>query len=321
MIEVMSDTPLASVQDLGRFGHLGQGVGTAGAMDALALSAGNLMLGNEAGAAAIEVQVFPFSLRFSCAATFALTGADAFATLDGQPLLPWWVARAEAGQVLTFNLPRHGVRAYLCLAGGVPVPEVLGSRSTQLRGAFGGFEGRQLCQGDRLPLAAACDRGPGGFGIVAPSQRLPLACDGLPAVRVIPAAEYAAFEEASQQVLWQQPWKITPQSNRYGYRLAGTGLVPRRPLEMQSHGIVPGVIQVPHGGQPIIQLRDAQPMGGYPKIGAVIEADLWRLSHIPLGGSLRFIQADYPQGLAALDEQQAWLASVRDSAQRLAAVA
>lgn len=321
MIEILCDTPLASVQDLGRRGYLGQGVGTAGAMDHLALSAGNLMLGNAAGEAAVEIQMFPFSVRFTCATTFAVTGADAFAELDGQPLPPWWCTRAAAGQVLAFSAPRHGVRSYLCVAGGIQVPLVLGSRSTQLRGAFGGLEGRQLRQGDQLPLSTACDRGPGGFGIAPPPHGLPLALDGTPAVRVIPAAEYPLFTSAAHAALWQQPWKITPQSNRYGYRLAGTALLPIRPLEMQSHGIVPGVIQVPHGGQPIIQLRDAQPMGGYPKIGAVIEADLWRLSHIALGATLRFIEVDYPQGLQALDEQQQLLASVQRSTAHLHAAA
>lgn len=321
MIEIICDTPLASIQDLGRIGYLGQGVGTAGAMDNLALRSGNLMLGNAPGEAALEIQVFPYLVRFERAATFAVTGADAFVELDGQPLPPWWCHRAEAGQTLTFNRPRHGVRSYLCVAGGIQVAPVLGSRSTQLRGAFGGHEGRQLRQGDRLPLAEDCDRGAGGFGITPPMARLPLEQDGLPAVRVIVAAEYPLFDEASQDTLWQGPWKITPQSNRYGYRLAGTALKPRRTLEMQSHGIVPGVIQVPHGGQPIIQLRDAQPMGGYPKIGAVIEADLWRLSHIPLGGALRFIEVDYHQGLQALDQQHDLLDDLQRAIRSLRAAA
>ncbi|HEY0208861.1 biotin-dependent carboxyltransferase family protein [Acerihabitans sp.] len=312
MIEILSDSRLASVQDLGRFGHLRHGVGMSGAMDIPALSAGNLMLGNDPGAAGIEIPLFPLRLCFHRPCTFALTGADTDATLDDAPLLPWWTARAAAGQTLTLKRPLCGVRAYLTVAGGIRVADVLGSRSTQLRGGFGGMAGRMLQKGDLLPLADNADAGPGGFGILSPLSCLPLTREGDPAVRVIPAAEYPLFRQICRDAFWAEPWKITSQSNRYGYRLEGTPLLPEQPLEMRSHGIVPGVIQVPHGGQPIIQMRDAQPMGGYPKFGAVIEADIWRLGQIPIGKRVRFIEADYEQGVAALDELDGYLTRVRD---------
>ncbi len=312
MIELLSDSRLASVQDLGRFGHLHHGVGMSGAMDKPALSVGNLMLGNDPGAAGIEFPLFPVRLRFHQPCTFAITGADTDATLDDAPLLPWWTARAAAGQTLTLKRPLNGVRAYLTVAGGIGVGEVLGSRSTQLRGGFGGMEGRMLQQGDRLPLADDADAGPGGFGIQSPLSGMPLTRGADPAVRVIPAAEYPLFRRACREAFWRESWKITSQSNRYGYRLEGTPMLPDEPLEMRSHGIVPGVIQVPHGGQPIIQMRDAQPMGGYPKFGAVIEADIWRLGQIPIGQRVRFIEVDYAQGVAALDELDCYLTRVRE---------
>ncbi|KGT92875.1 allophanate hydrolase [Erwinia typographi] len=312
MIEIISETRLSSVQDLGRYGQLHQGVGMSGVMDKPALSIGNMMVGNDPNAAGIEIPFFPFTIRFHQTCTFAVTGADTQASLEQKPLLPWWTARALAGQTLTLRRPRSGVRAYLTVAGGIQVDKVLGSRSTQLRGAFGGMEGRMLQRGDRLPLHQDTDRGAGDFGIVPPDEILPLLKDNQPAVRVIPAAEYPLFPPACRQALWQEPWKITSQSNRYGFRLEGTPLLPEKPLEMRSHGIVPGVIQVPHGGQPIIQMRDAQPMGGYPKIGAVIEADIWRLSQIPIGKSVRFIETNYEQGLAALEAVQGYLKQVRE---------
>lgn len=317
MIEVLSSAALASVQDLGRTGSLRWGVGTAGAMDDLALAAGNLLLGNAPGAAAIEIPVFPFEVRFTADGVFALTGADCAARLDGAALLPWWAHRARAGQVLTLGVPQGGARrasrAMLCVAGGIDVPLALGSRSTQLRGAFGGHEGRALRRGDVL-RAGATDGDPAtaphGFGLVPPALALPLPVDGLAAVRVLPGAEYAAFEEASREAFWRTPWKITAQSDRYGYRLDGEALRPIAPMELRSHGIVPGVIQVPHGGQPIVQMRDAQPSGGYPKFGTVIEADLWRLGQAPIGSRVRFVEVDWAQALAALDEKATWLDSV-----------
>ena len=315
MIEVLSSAALATVQDLGRNGSLRWGVGTAGAMDNLALAAGNLLLGNDANAAAVEVPVFPFKLRFDADCAFALTGADCAARLDEAPLLPWWVHQARAGQTLTLGLPQGGLhrgsRAMLCLAGGVDVPEVLGSRSTQLRGAFGGHEGRALRRGDVLRAVGEGQSCQTGFGLVPPALSLPLQVDGRLAVRVLPAAEYLGFEEASRAAFWAGEWKITAQSDRYGYRLDGEALRPIAPMEMRSHGIVPGVIQVPHSGQPIIQMRDAQPSGGYPKFGTVIEADLWRLGQAPIGSRIRFIECTWDEAVAAQDEIEAWLDRVR----------
>ena len=316
MIEILSDNALTTVQDLGRFGLLNLGVGTSGAMDPLALAAGNLLLGNEENAAAIEVQVFPFAVRFHTPCCFALTGADCAARLDDRPLLPWWSGEAAAGQVLQLGLPTSGTwrgsRAYLCLAGGVEVPCGLGSRSTQLRGAFGGYEGRALRQGDRLRAGApGAGAGPGGFGVVPPALAMPLLSEGMVAVRVLPAAEYERFTPASHDAFRSAAWKITPQSDRYGYRLAGPRLEPVAPIELRSHGIVPGVIQVPHGGQPIVQMRDAQPSGGYPKIATVIDADLWRLGQAPIGSRIRFVETSWEEALAALDETARWLDKVR----------
>lgn len=316
MIEILSTGALATVQDRGRLGALKWGVGVSGAMDGLALACGNILLGNDENAAGIEIQIFPFKLRFLEPCAFAVTGADCGARLDGHLLPPWWSRHAEVGQVLELGLPRQGhwpaARAYLCLAGGIDVAAVLGSRSTQMRGAFGGLDGRTLRDGDRL------DVGPVGgpshhpdFGLVPPACAMPLTCDGLPAVRVLPAAEYDDYTEASRAAFWGDPWRITPQSNRYGYRLDGTPLVPVKPLELRSHGIVPGVIQVPHGGQPIVQMRDAQPSGGYPKIGTVIDADLWRLGQMPIGSRLRFVEVTWEEAVAALDQNHRWLAEAR----------
>ena len=318
MIEILSASALATVQDLGRPGALSWGVGTSGAMDPLALAAGNILLGNDEGAAAIEVPVFPFQVRFVHDCAFAVTGADVAARLDDTPLLPWWFSQARAGQVLHLGLPQGGAwrgsRAYLCLAGGVDVHRVLGSRSTQLRGAFGGHEGRALRQGDTLRFGQSHDEmRPTDFGLVAPALALPLQAGGLPAVRVLPAAEYALYSQASHAAFWAEPWKITAQSDRYGYRLSGTPLEAVSALEMRSHGIVPGVIQVPPGGQPIVQMRDAQPSGGYPKLGTVIEADLWRLGQAPVGSRVRFIETNWDDAVDALTQTRRWL----DQARRL----
>ncbi|PMS33267.1 biotin-dependent carboxylase-like uncharacterized protein [Trinickia symbiotica] len=324
MIEVLSSSALATVQDHGREGYLRYGVGTAGAMDRLALAVGNLLLGNPDDAAGIEIPMFPFRIRFLDALDFAITGADCAARLGDKPVLPWWTTHARKGDVLTVGVPNNGMRCYLSLAGGVDVPVVLGSRSTQLRGQFGGYEGRQLHKGDVLKAIGCIHRAEpdqavhsAGFGMVPPEHALPAPVStpcaevGDTVVRVLPAAEYDGYQPQSIEAFWREGWKVTTQSDRYGYRLAGPTLEPVRHIEKRSHGIVPGVIQVPHSGQPIIQLRDAQPSGGYPKIGTVIEADLWRLAQARIGTKIRFAQATYQEAVAALDELEHYLTRVR----------
>jgi allophanate hydrolase subunit 2 len=148
----------------------------------------------------------------------------------------------------------------------------------------------------------------------APANAAPSETGGVTALRVLPAAEYSYFDKASRETFWNVNWKITPQSSRAGYRLDGPTLDLAEPIEMRSHGIVPGVIQVPSGGVPIIQLADSQTAGGYPKIGTIIEADLWRLGQAKLGASLRFVETTYLEALEAADSVHAYLDKVRNLA-------
>lgn len=320
MIEIISTAALVTIQDQGRHGALKYGVGKSGAMDIVALATGNLLLGNADDAAGIEIPLFPFRATFTCDTDFVLTGADAAAMLDGRPVLPGFVTHACAGDSLSLRPPKEGVRTYLTVAGGIDVPAVLGSRSTQLRGAFGGFEGRYLQKGDVLPVGKvstdqALDMS--GLGVMPARLALPqakaspAAQAGDTVVRVLPAGEYDGYTEASLIQFWTQGWKVTPQSDRYGYRLDGEALVFQEAIEKRSHGIVPGVIQVPPNGQPIIQLSDAQPSGGYPKVGTVIEADLWRLAQARIGDRIRFVRVDYQEALAALHVRDSYLSNVR----------
>jgi biotin-dependent carboxylase-like uncharacterized protein len=311
LIEILSVTGPASIQDLGRFDQYRFGVGTSGAMDDVALRAGNILLGNDENAAAVEIPMMPFSLRFGRDMAFALTGAGVEAEIAGRAIPPWWRSHAHAGEILTIKAMSHGARSYLAVSGGIDVPVVLGSRSTQFRGEFGGLHGRPLQVGDILPCAASTAV-IGELGIEPADITLarPNAADET-IVRVVVAGEYDAFDAATQAPFWSSSWKITPQSNRYGYRLQGPAVTPRAPVEKRSHGIVPGVIQIPPNGQPIIQMRDAQTSGGYPKIATVIRADLWRVGQARLGSKLRFEQTAYTDALAAEAEMSAYLDRLR----------
>lgn len=320
MIEILSVLGPASVQDLGRLDQYRFGVGTSGAMDDVALRAGNIMLGNDENAAGIEIPMTPFKLRFCRDMAFALTGAEVEAEIGGRAVPPWWRSQARAGDVLSLKAMPRGARCYLTVAGGIDVPVILGSRSTQFRGEFGGLHGRPLQPGDMLPCAAADPRaGIGELGIEPADIALtrPNApADDIP-VRVVIAGEYDGFDSATQELFWRSSWKITPQSNRYGYRLQGPAVKPTSPIEKRSHGIVPGVIQIPPNGQPIIQMRDAQTSGGYPKIATVIRADLWRVGQARLGGRLRFEQTAYPDALAAEADVSTYLDRLRTNVRLL----
>jgi biotin-dependent carboxylase-like uncharacterized protein len=296
MIEVLRAGPLTTVQDLGRQAWRDRGLSLCGALDDVALQAGNLLLGNPADAAALEFTLGAATLHFHADGWIALTGTDADAQLDGRPLRPGWRCAVRAGQQLKLAAPRERMRSYVCVSGGIAVPPVLGSRSTDLKAGFGGLDGRALRDGDRLPLGAPTRLPSRPAGL-----RLP---DWTPTVRVLPGPEYAEFDTASRDALLATGWTVTPASNRMGYRLAGPALRRERGDELPSHGVLPGVVQVPPSGQPIVLLADAQTTGGYPKIAVVIRADLWKLAQLRLGATLRFVPCSPDDAIAALRERQ-----------------
>ena len=309
MIEILTTGAANSVQDLGRFGYLDAGVSRSGAMDAPALELANRMIGNDANAAAIEVAIFPLRLRFDRAALVAVTGADCPVTVNGTVFPAWWAVPVGAGDVLELGLPRSGARAYVAVSGGLKVEPVLGSSSTDLKSGWGGHEGRGLRRGDRLNMhfvPMAVSGMAAGFGLDPVDLGRSLANLGEEApIRVLPAAEHRFFTPDAVKALEASTWLVTEDANRQGYRLSGPTLGLSQKLELHSHGIMPGTLQVPPSGQPIIQLAEANTCGGYPKIAHVIEADLWRLGQAPVGSRLRFAVVSQAEAVAALKDQRA----------------
>ncbi|HEX8233195.1 MAG TPA: biotin-dependent carboxyltransferase family protein [Caulobacteraceae bacterium] len=311
MIEILRSGPLNSVQDLGREGALRWGVGRAGAMDPAALRLGNILVGNAPGEAGVEAAIFPFEIRFGTECAFAVTGAAAAGTLDGAPLPPLWAARARPGQVLSLASPNLGVFAYVTFAGGLDVPPFLGSRSTDLKSGFGGMGGQPLRPGQKLELrdhGAAATVPDAGFGVSASAAPgLRRGGDGASLIRVIAAAEWPDFDGDSATAFTSEPWTVSRRVNRQGYVLSGPTLRLREPRELLSHGIVPGVVQVPPAGQPIVQMAEANTCGGYPKIATVIEADLWRLAQTRSGGLIRFEPVSWDEAVSAERDTEAQL--------------
>jgi 5-oxoprolinase (ATP-hydrolysing) subunit C len=328
MIDVIRAGLQTTVQDLGRQGHRHLGVALGGALDRLALEVGNRLVGNRPDAAGLEVTFGPTVLRFPRATRVAITGTEFGATLDGKPVYSWWSLPVEAGQELTLQAARRGMRGYVSIAGGIDVLPMLGSRSTDLAGHFGGLGGRALRDGDRLPVGVPSPRvefSPQSpeFGVKAPAWcrfvlvheplrrgRHPSGVAWAVPIRVLPGPEYDSFTAEAQQAFWSDEWLVTPNSNRMGYRLAGTELKRTRKLDLLSHAVMPGTIQVPPNGQPIVLMSDAQTTGGYPKIGAVIQADLWKLAQVRLNGAIRFITTTPHEARQALLEERAYLRQI-----------
>ncbi|RUS01659.1 5-oxoprolinase subunit PxpC [Pectobacterium polaris] len=304
MLKVIHAGLHTSVQDGGRVGFRRLGISQSGALDLPALTMANLLVGNAENAAALEVTLGKFTATFTTACWVALTGADCHADLDGKPLWTGWRFAVKPGQTLKMRMPRNGMRSYLALSGGVDVPEVLGSRSTDLKAGFGGFDGRLLMDGDELPLGTPTRELTREVGI----KQLLFGNR----VRALPGPEYQEFSEEMQELFWRTSWQLSPQSNRMGYRLLGAelqraALPGSKPRELPSHGLLPGVVQVPHNGHPIVLLADAQTTGGYPRIATVIEADLFHLAQIRLGEPIHFIHCTQAQAQKAAEEQRRYL--------------
>jgi biotin-dependent carboxylase-like uncharacterized protein len=298
---------LTTVQDLGRVGYQHQGIPVSGALDAVSLTAANLLVGNAPATAALEIAyqgprfvVEAESVRIACAGAAApielLAAAEA-----GRPrrLEMLTSARLERGDQL-----RIGAFAgvlYLAAAGGFDVPAVLGSRSTLVRAGIGGFNGRPVQAGDRLPLCRSQ---------AAEAEEVRLAALDLspPAsFRIILGPQDDYFTPAALRLLTQTCYTVTPASDRMGMRLAGPRLEHSKGYNIVSDGIAPGTVQVPGNGLPIVLLADRQTTGGYPKIATVISADLPALGRLTPGASVRFRLVSIEEAEAARREQAALL--------------
>lgn len=316
MIEVLSNGALNVVQDAGRIGHLELGVSRSGAMDQPALQIANLLVGNDEKAAGLEISIFPFRIKVLQDTWFACTGASTTVTLQQRSYPSWWVAPVRAGEVLTVAPPQAGSRVVLAFRGGIDVAPVLGSRSTDLKSGFGGLEGRGLRKGDCLQRDRAERPAVLRSLGVAPKDRrsfLDELSSDVAKVRVVAAAEYDAFSDEARLAFGSTEYRLTPDCNRQGYRLEGAFLKTTRPLELLSHAVVPGVVQVPPAGQPIVQMAEANTLGGYPKIATVIECDLWRLAQLRPGQRIRFELVSHAAGVAALGDHLAGLERLRQS--------
>jgi antagonist of KipI len=303
---------LSTVQDRGRYGLQHLGVVPCGPMDPVALELANALVGNRDGEAAIEITVLGPEIEFECDALIAICGAQFDATLGGRALPLNRPVFIEKKSKLKTGRALVGSRAYLAVAGGIATAPVLGSRSTYLPARFGGLEGRLLRAGDSLPLIEevcslslqryknlASKKDTAGLRTVgwsAPALTLP---EREPIViHAMEGRHYAHFDAAAQRAFFEATWKVTPDSNRMGFRLAGPVLARAEAFEILSEPACLGTVQVPANGLPIALMADHQTTGGYPKIAEIAAADVPRLAQLAPGGRVQFARCTLEQARA-----------------------
>lgn len=294
-IEVLRPGLLTTLQAGPRHGLAHLGVGSGGAMDRVSLAAANLLLGNAWDAPALECTLLGPRLRFAAPATVLLAGAEAILTLDGQPAPCACPIDIAAGSVLDVGAIRRGCRAVLAMAGGFRAAPVLGSASTDLAGGFGGLAGRALANGDRLETGPP--RGHVRHGGIGRSLRSAGSSEPI---------RFLAGPEATTGFAGQV-FTVSPQSDRRGLRLQGPPLAASTGA-MVSGPVLPGTVQLPPDGQPIVLGVDAQTLGGYPRIAQVIQADLPRLAQLAPGSEVTFVEITLQAARSALARQNRDLA-------------
>jgi antagonist of KipI len=282
---------LTSVQDLGRTGYRQFGVSLAGALDVFALRVANLLAGNDESAAGLEITFGGLQLQFADERIVAWCGGDFDVQIESRSLPAGHATRLQACEELKFGRSQIGCRSWLAISGGVDVPIVLGSRSTDLRGNFGGFGGRALRDGDVLQLGARPGSPiPATERISSWSASKPWSQTAVstPVLRFVRGAAWDLFNDVTIQRFTSEAFAVSPDSDRMGVRLDGPELRRDNDVDLISEAVAPGTIQVPSSGKPILLLGDCQTIGGYPKIAHVITVDLGIAAQLRAGDHVRF---------------------------------
>lgn len=287
-LEVLASGPSATVQDLGRPGLGALGVGVSGAADTASFRLANRLLGNPEDAAAIEVTFGGLEVRARGGLWVTLTGARCPMTIDGHQVAAYSAVWVPDGATLRLGLPTHGMRSYLAVRGGIDVPPVLGSRSTDVMAALGPAP---LATGQLLPVGSPTGELP-AIDVVP----MPAPTPGEVVLRVVDGPRADWFSAEAMPALTSQAYDVTTESNRIGMRLSGPVLERNHDAELPSEGMVAGALQVPPSGLPTLFLADHPVTGGYPVIAVVVGADLPRAAQARPGDRLRFVRFANPAG-------------------------
>lgn len=285
IFEVLKPGLLTTIQDLGRYGYQRFGISTAGAMDPYSMKVANLLVGNDLNEGVLEVTMLGPKLKCLNDIVIAICGGNLSPVVNGTAAPLWKSFLVRKGEILSFQAPKNGARAYISISGGFNVPKVLGSKSTYLKAQMGGFNGRELQKGDVLF----------GFGKVSRKNigKSPHPCfipryEKHIKVRVILGPHENMFTDKGIKTFLTSTYKVTPQSDRMGYRLSGPSIEHVETADIISDTIPLGGIQVPQNGEPIILMADRQTTGGYTRIGTIISVDIPKVAQLLPGDTIQF---------------------------------
>ena len=314
VFKVLEPGILTTVQDRGRFGFSQAGVPPSGALDSFSLRVGNLLVGNEEGEAGIETTVMGLKLEAMKEVVIGIAGGDLSPTLNGEPLEMWRSHLLVEEDVLAFKGVRKGCRGYLAIGGGIAVPKIMGSKSTFLSGKFGGLEGRALRKGDVLYTVdhpTSLDK----IGVHFPTNWIPT-FEKEVTLRVVLGPQDHHFTALGFRAFQSSSYQVTVKSDRMGIRLEGPKIERRSDMgeSIISEGLIPGAIQVPGDGKPMIILNELV-TGGYTKIATIVSIDLPKVAQLKPGDRVRFDPISVEEAHRLLREQEARLQSFKESLQ------
>jgi antagonist of KipI len=303
-VKVVKPGLFTTVQDLGRHSYQVYGVSACGGMDPISLRLANILVGNDEGEAVLEVTLIGPRLRFEEEGIIAITGGDISPSINGKSISMWKSLYVKKGDELSFGTCKYGCRAYIAFAGGIQVPKIMDSRSTFIRGNYGGVEGRALKTGDLIPIGLSRFTLGGLVGRRLRPQDIP-DYKTIRSVQFVWGPQDSAFTEEARKTFVSKPYTVSNNSDRMGYRLEGESLKHIDGADIISDFITVGSIQVPANGQPIILMADCQMSGGYTKVGVVIGVDIPYLAQKKPGDSVSFqaIEVEAAQELWRKQEQ------------------
>ena len=284
-IQIINGGFLTTIQDMGRYGYQETGMSVSGVMDTRAASLANILVGNDTNEAVIEITMMGPTMKFTEDEIIAVTGGDLGAKIDGKPVERYRAVLVKAGQTLSFMGMYGGSRAYIAFAGGLDIPVVMGSRSTNLKSKVGGYEGRKLGTGDEIAFRA-------------PASWLPHMAErvyGLPSygakewtLRVVMGPQDDCFTDKGINTFLNSTYTISNEYDRMGCRMEGDVIEHKNGGDIITDGISFGAVQVPSHGTPIVMMADHQTTGGYTKIACVVSVDLPELAQCMPGHTVRF---------------------------------
>lgn len=297
MLKVIQAGMLTTIQDNGRFGYLAFGLPRAGYMDRYAARMANILCGNLQDTAVLEMTLSGGAYEFTKSCQIAICGADMAPVINSLPVDMWKTIDVPRGAVLEMGFAQNGCRAYLSIAGGFDVPEVMGSRSTYTRAGVGGAKGRALRISDEIDYSGT--RTTGTKDIILPAALRPK-YEGAISLRVLLGPQDDMFTDEGLETMFNSEYSVSDEADRMGYRMEGPAIRHKGKADIVSDALCVGAIQVPGNGKPIVMMVDCGTTGGYTKIGTVIGADLSKLAQAKPQDKVRFIRCTEMDAMMAL---------------------